>query len=408
MDTALPSSAQAGSSQSRFERDEDYYFEDGSCVLLVQDTLFNVHRSILSRDSSSFGTMFSLPHGDKEAEGKSDTNPVVLVGDTVEEFKHFLWALYALPPELRLVTSSNAELTRLIDITCIANKYSFRTIEMWALDAIQEYVNQKPCPILGPLVVEASSGDVIPFPRESTTQTLQNTAQLTQLIRLAQLCHHDKLLNTLIALLKQLMGTSIHYAYLAMTIADEYDLRSLKGIAYLEVMQKSSIVSPFQTDPFPAPVFDNGSTGAAGNAVNTKLSKDTKEGRLTLSSSQRLRLLSGHYRLTIAWERLRVTPPQFAHTLSCGATWHQHGCTQSWLEFWKEKTKSDVVLSLGPADVLGRLKQLTKDFDRWGSATYMHHDCRVAARKSIQEAAKAIEDTLPDYFSDEAGLGLVL
>jgi hypothetical protein len=40
--------------------------------------------------------MFPLPQGDREAEGSSDENPIVLVGDTVREFKHLLWALYAL------------------------------------------------------------------------------------------------------------------------------------------------------------------------------------------------------------------------------------------------------------------------------------------------------------------------
>lgn len=41
--------------------------------------------------------MFSLPQGDQcEAEGQSDDNPIVLQGDTVDEFRNFLWALYAL------------------------------------------------------------------------------------------------------------------------------------------------------------------------------------------------------------------------------------------------------------------------------------------------------------------------
>lgn len=40
--------------------------------------------------------MFSLPQGSNEAEGRSDDNPITLTGDTPEEFRHFLWALYAL------------------------------------------------------------------------------------------------------------------------------------------------------------------------------------------------------------------------------------------------------------------------------------------------------------------------
>lgn len=101
------------SQSSEIVRDEDYYLSDGSCIILVESTLFNVrsfndhssskshtvsqvHRTTLSKDSSSFSSMFSLPRGDKPAEGQSDDNPVVLVGDTVSQFRNFLWALYAL------------------------------------------------------------------------------------------------------------------------------------------------------------------------------------------------------------------------------------------------------------------------------------------------------------------------
>jgi len=121
---------------------------------------------------------------------------------------------------------------------------------------------------------------------------------------------------------------------------------------------------------------------------------------LIVSPAQQLRLLSGYYRLTRTWERLRANPPHFEHSPTCGATWHQHGCTQSWIEFWKDKTRSDAVLALGLADVLGRLRQISKDYERWGSAAYMHHDCKMAARRSFSEVIKAVEDALPDYFSE--------
>lgn len=116
--SSSPTVAQAESvgriqKQRIYHRDEKYYFEDGSCVLRVADVLFNVslslfsssylshashqvHRSSLSRDSSSFSTMFSLPQGNAEVEGRSDDNPIVLTGESPEEFRHFLWALYAL------------------------------------------------------------------------------------------------------------------------------------------------------------------------------------------------------------------------------------------------------------------------------------------------------------------------
>ncbi|KAJ6508362.1 hypothetical protein C8R45DRAFT_967169 [Mycena sanguinolenta] len=400
----------ASGSHGRYIHDDTYYLEDGSCIILVENTLFNVHRTILSKDNSSFCTMFTLPQGDNDIEGRSDANPIVLTGDTVSEFRHFLWALYALPPELRVIHSSDADLTQLMDIARIANKYSFKTIETWSLDAIQEYVNRKPSPILTSIPPPNSYTF---SPNTPSTAPIESTAQLTRLIRLAQMCSHEKLLSTMILLLRQLMSSSLQYAYLAMTLADELDLRALRGAAYLEVMQKAVVVKRAKVDPLirnPAPAPAAAVPGAApaadadADASSTEANEGDidEEGRLVINRPQQLRLLSGYYRLTRTWERLRTTPPHFDHAPSCGATWHQHGCTQSWLEFWKEKTRSDAVLALGLADVLGRLKQVQRDYDRWGSATYMHHDCRMAAKRSIVEVLRTVEDALPDYFS-EAG-----
>ncbi|KAK7468935.1 hypothetical protein VKT23_003430 [Stygiomarasmius scandens] len=385
---AVPSpSSQAGTlsdtssspTMSTITRDTEYYFEDGSCILLVQGTLFNVHRSMLSRDKSTFSTMFTLPQGGLEAEGRSDENPIVLSGDKASEFRHFLWALYALPPQLRIVNSPGADLTLLIDIARISNKYSFKSLETWALDAVQEYVNRKP----SPLFFSSSSSPIDPSGSSGSSETLpmESTESLTRLIQLAQLCNHERLLTTMISLLRQLMTKSLQYAYLAMELADELDIRALRGSAYLEVMQKPVVVRK--------------------STMKMKEGSIDSQGRLVITPTQRLRLLSGYWNLTKAWENLRTTPPTFTHASSCGATWHQHGCTQSWVEFWKEKTKGDAVLNLGLADVIGRLKQVQKDYERWGSATYMHHDCRLAARRCIVDLIKGVEEKLPDYFGDE-------
>jgi hypothetical protein len=270
------------------------------------------------------------------------------------------------PPELRTATG---DLTHLIDIAKLSNKYAFKSLETWALDAIQDYVNRTPSPLF-------------PDPATAAAPHPETAAQLARLTRLARMCGHDRLLATLVALLRQLMAHSVPYAYLAMTLADELDLRALRGAAYLEVMQSASVVKR-----------------ACGGGGNTEGTLDTA-GRLVITRTQQLKLLAGYYRLSAAWDRLRRTPLQFEHAHSCGATWHQQGCTQSWLEFWKEKTRSDGVVDLGLADVLGRLRLVQKEYDRWGSATYMHHDCRMNAKKAIGDMIKRVEDALPDYFTE--------
>ncbi|KAF9563702.1 hypothetical protein CPC08DRAFT_686233 [Agrocybe pediades] len=398
-------------SKVRHKRDDDYYFEDGSCVLLVGDTLFNVHRTMLSRDSSSFSTLFSLPQGTRMAEGGSDDNPIVLSGDSPEEFRDFLWALYALPPDLMVANSARANLGQLINVAHISNKYAFKSLEMWALDAIHDFVNRKPSPIFIGFLLPAThlsapaseSGTPPKPPTQAETSHL-----LTQLIRLAQLCSHDRLMTSMISLLRQLMSSNVRYAYLAMTLSDELNLRALKGQAYMEVMRRGTVVRKVRGEGVCGP----GSLGSQRNRSSSSLMHTTSvddeseeseggvdaSGRLLVTRAQQLRLLAGYYRLTSLWDRLRLPPPSFEHSPSCGATWHQQGCTQAWLEFWKEKTRSDSVMSLGLADVLGRLRLVQKDFERWGSATYMHHDCRAGAKKAIVEIIAKVEESLPDYF----------
>ena len=297
------------------------------------------------------------------------------------------------PSELKNITSPDANLVYLIDIAKVANKYSFKSMETWSLDVIQEFVNRKPSPILSAIPpphllnpLPSSLGQPI-----TSHEPVDTADQLTRLIRLAQLCHHERLLNTMIGLLRQLMSSSIQYAYLAMTLSDELDLRALRGAAYLEVMQKADVVKKVNPDLLntkpPTP-------------TTTNTVRSNSEERLFITRAQQHRLLAGYYRLTSTWDKIRLTPLPFEHSHSCGATWHQQGCTQSWLEFWKEKTRSDTVMNLGQADVLGRLKLVQKDYDRWGSATYMHHDCRISAKKAIGDMIKKVEEALPDYFTE--------
>jgi hypothetical protein len=285
------------------------------------------------------------------------------------------------PHELLQVHSSLANLTRLIDIGSISNKYSFKSLETWALDVIVDTVTRRSSPFPQFPLAGLCYGPAAPSQTYTHPTQLTNYEQIISLVRLAQMCQHERLLNTMVESLRKHMISSTQNAYMAMTLADELDLRVLRGAAYLEVMQKAVVVV---RRPGPGP-------------VEGELDRD---GRLVVSATQQMRLLSGYYRLTMEWEQLRTVPPNFDHASSCGANWHQSGCMQSWQEFWREKTKSETVLVLGLADVLGRLRAVLKEFDKWGSATYMHHDCRMLARRAINEKLKAVQDALPDLFSD--------
>jgi len=285
------------------------------------------------------------------------------------------------PHELLQVHSNPTNLTRLIDIASVSNKYSFKSIETWALDVIVDTVTRRGSSSQFPLAGLCHAPPRSPTQTHTLPAQLTNNEQIVALVRLAQMCQHERLLNTMVESLRRHMSSSLLNAYTAMTLADELDLRVLRGAAYLEVMQKAVVVVR-RSGPGP---------------VEGEIDGD---GRLVVSATQQMRLLSGYYRLTMAWEQLRTVPPNFDHSPSCGVNWHQSGCMQSWQEFWREKSKSDSVLTLGLADVLGRLRAMVKEFDKWGSATYMHHDCRMLARRAINEKLKAAQDALPDLFSD--------
>jgi hypothetical protein len=283
-----------------------------------------------------------------------------------------------------VVRGPHLDLDRFIDVGKVASKYSFKSIETWALDAIQEFIERKPSPLLDPIPIE------FPFSIDSPPSAfVESKRQISRLVQLAQMCGHANLLETMITLLRQLTSASLHFSYLAMSLADDLNLRELRGLAYLEVLQRS--------------VFICG-RDEKGNALVEGDVRESSDGlnRLVVSPAQQLRLLSGYLRLSKVWEGLRAVPIPFEHAPLCGTTWHQHGCTQSWSEFWKEKTRSDGVLALGQANVIGRLQVILKEFDKWGSATYMHHECKLVARRAIQDAMKHINDSLPDFFH-EAG-----
>ncbi|TFY65388.1 hypothetical protein EVJ58_g1988 [Rhodofomes roseus] len=275
-----------------------------------------------------------------------------------------------------------------MDVAKLSNKYSFRSVESWALDAIVHLVGCEQNNI--------GLSALIPYDLSRAPQiTFTPTGQLfSRLIRLAQACGHPTLLNTMTSLLRRRMRQVVDYAYLAMSLADELDLRKLRGAAYMEILQRGSLFPSSSPAPSSTPVSTSGQSQDEASVEDEQV----RHNELLMSPEQKLRLLSGYYRLTAAWESMRRNPLSFDHAPACGATWHQHGCLQSWLEFWKEKTRCEAILDAGMADVPGRLRAVGKELDRWGSATYMHHDCRQIARKRIDQKAKEIESLLPDYF----------
>ncbi|KXN89319.1 hypothetical protein AN958_05817 [Leucoagaricus sp. SymC.cos] len=131
-------------------RDESYYFEDGSCVFLIENCLFNLHRSILRRSSNFFQTMFTVPQSviDERgtAEGMNDDHPIKC-DDSLEAFRAWCWAIYAGMNELKGSDESKdfAE-ERFAHIGSLAHKYECNVIEKWAREELDAKLAASPRP----------------------------------------------------------------------------------------------------------------------------------------------------------------------------------------------------------------------------------------------------------------------
>jgi hypothetical protein len=75
--------------------DRDLWFEDGTVVLQVENTLFKVYRGTLRQQSPFFDDLFTLPQQENEESEKYEGCPlVVMPGDCASDVKVFLKAVF--------------------------------------------------------------------------------------------------------------------------------------------------------------------------------------------------------------------------------------------------------------------------------------------------------------------------
>ncbi|KZT52639.1 hypothetical protein CALCODRAFT_551724 [Calocera cornea HHB12733] len=98
-----------------------WYFSDGNVVLRIEDTLYNLHQSFLSK-STVFRGMFALPPSAAQ-EGGADDRPVVLQ-EAVDEFDRLLEFVY---PSLDFSLSAYS-LDALCMLLRLSDKYDFPDI----------------------------------------------------------------------------------------------------------------------------------------------------------------------------------------------------------------------------------------------------------------------------------------
>ncbi|KDQ62688.1 hypothetical protein JAAARDRAFT_122179 [Jaapia argillacea MUCL 33604] len=355
-------------------RDSLYYISDGNTVLLVENTLFKVHRSTLVKDGSSFETLFSLPCEAPPSssnqtvpavgplpEGESDDNPIHL-HDTADQFRALLWALYALPHELMVATTAEANPVLLYHLAQMAHKYQFKSLLSWVLSALFTFYTR-----FGAL-------DTLPSSSDDTAPATGPT--LVQLTELASLCECTGLLDATITRWKKLISEGQEIA-LAILIAERLNIRTLLGMAYSAMLLKGRKF--WDAEPL-------------------------------LNRDQRIRLLSGHYSLSRLSEKLPLNPPVLLHTARCPSP---PRCSKAWAALWKQvldlesqvapMESVDVVRKLRVAEAV--LVGLMEKDDSGGSTQLCPENpwlpyCKESALASVALRGKEIRDGLADHFTD--------
>jgi len=91
MDGASP--ALSGSTSQSTPRHAEFWFTDGSIVLIIEGTAFRIHKSILSKQSDVFSDLFTVPQPQDGTE-TMDGCPVVHLPDALPDFIDVMKALY--------------------------------------------------------------------------------------------------------------------------------------------------------------------------------------------------------------------------------------------------------------------------------------------------------------------------
>lgn len=88
-----PSGTDPLSGDSHWIRHPDFYMDDGSVVLLAENTLFRVYLKWLEKKSEVFSQLASFENVQPPDSEMYDGCPLIRLSDTAEDLSHFLGAL---------------------------------------------------------------------------------------------------------------------------------------------------------------------------------------------------------------------------------------------------------------------------------------------------------------------------
>ncbi|KAF7329380.1 BTB domain-containing protein [Mycena kentingensis (nom. inval.)] len=142
MNTTTPSLLEDAHDGGTVTQHSEFYAEgDPLCTIRVENTLFKVHRYLLTQASRVFRDLFELPQGDPSTtEGRSDDNPIILC-DSAADFASLLKYLYASGCNVTPADIPFSELQNVFAVAELAHKYQMDGWQKWAVNVLLELVH---------------------------------------------------------------------------------------------------------------------------------------------------------------------------------------------------------------------------------------------------------------------------
>ncbi|TFK34741.1 hypothetical protein BDQ12DRAFT_737979 [Crucibulum laeve] len=239
--------------------------------------------------------MFNFPPKDGSLlQASSDENALVL-HDNLEDFRALCWALYALPMELHEQDDyKTADLTKLIRLVSISNKYHFITLEKWAIDRITKHCSN------------ITSNHFL----HSCSQELFET-----MLSLAVTCHAYPLRKDIETAWLQRLKNDSSMLSEALNVASRLGLREFQGVAYYQQL-----------------VAVNSSASQSGIV--------SVPPKIKLTDAQMICLFTGSWSLTRHWNKIVPrNPPILERASDCNINSHS-SCIHQWTQAWKHITEN--------------------------------------------------------------------
>ncbi|KAF5360693.1 hypothetical protein D9756_005119 [Leucocoprinus leucothites] len=373
--TEVPSSPSASSN-----RDPDYYFADGDCIIQAENTSFKTRFPF-------FTTLFSLPQSshttDKlphaavfvgSGEEGSEKNPTVVCQDTADDFRSLCWVLYARPSDIEVQQDSEtADLARLARLAAISHKYEIEPFCDWSWKKSDDISTHVPGKLISRL---GGSWKEI-----------------------------ERLLNLSVQLQKVPLADRIEEEWLH-EVQHTDVIRSRQALeAALDAAERSPAHRRFHGRAYHAYIKSTGAhhalapimSGDPGTYVNLTSSE--------FNGVRTSRLCRGFWSLSQLRLRLSV-PPQLDDNPSC--TNHTTQCVDAWNKWWGEKLQV-LAATQDPLDLIQKIQNsvasdhvICASSPRWNGRTWQNHSVAVPCSPrfvaQLKNMTKVFEDTLADHF----------